>query len=785
MMSMTFETVKAAGLFDDSYGGQVVDTYNNSSSLFGDYGGLVVDTYNNTDCCSDTNLVPLIGDSLVPVIYDNSYNGIYVTPTINYGYSTGYNNTYSGSSNWLSNYVNPYAGLYNRGGGSSGSGSTSGSSSNVNNSNSSVNNSGNAYDNSITNWYDNSLTHINNSSNYSFCNGNNNCNNTNTTIVSNSTNVNGNNNNVNTNANNTAPQLNCGAGYNPINGNCVQDIITTTPTPTYTPTPIYVNPSPIITNPIVYNPTPIYNNIYNSPNYTTPIYNNIYNTGYITPTYYNQTQYKTCNNNTTVPVWQSCYKYCNTTGANILETENCPINYNNSSYSNYGYVVSTNYINYPTVHITANPMIISAGESTQLSWAAANSSYCTASNGWAGSPVLIGNRTVNNLMRNMTFTITCYSSSGQSVSDTVSVIVNNNAPYNKAVTTIPNNITNNSAVCNGVGIVNTKVSTNGWFEVSEYDSNNNIIRTSNTNSANIGSNSSNYYSAPINGLKSNTKYSCLAVINNTYGIWKSEAMTFRTVNDNVKYISPMITINKNIKINKINKVSKVTNVKPVSIECVDTNGNKMSLENGQKLITLNINKVNSNIIRGETNSYTVSIKNISKVDIKDVNMQIAMDKALSMVDNNTFEAVSDNGNITYTKNIGVLNANQEKTFIIKVKTNDIINNNMSGVNNNSSAVTTVSASYIVSTTKGDMKDEVNVYSIDNITEPVKVGDGQNVISGDIKNIDLNKDDKVKSKTLGQIIDNMSATEWLATLAMIVIIGVLIRNIWMVYSEGKK
>ena len=84
-----------------------------------------------------------------------------------------------------------------------------------------------------------------------------------------------------------------------------------------------------------------------------------------------------------------------------------------------------------------------------------------------------------------------------------------------------------------------------------------------------------------------------------------------------------------------------------------------------------------------------------------------------------------------------------------------------------------------------MKDEVNVYSIDNITEPVKVGDGQNVISGDIKNIDLNKDDKVKSKTLGQIIDNMSATEWLATLAMIVIIGVLIRNIWMVYSEGKK
>ena len=747
---------------------------------WGDTGGVL---RINEDCSlcgvtGGTNLVPLIGDSLVPVVYDNNYNSIYVTPTINYGYSTGYNNTYSGSSNWLSSYVNPYAGLYNGGGGSSGSGSTGGSSSNVNNSNSSVNNSGNTYDNSLTN--------INNSSNYSFCNGTNNCNNTNTNIVSNP--INTNNNNVNTNTNNTASQLNCGAGYSPINGNCVQDRVIPTPTPT--PIPI-----PTVTNPIVYNTTPIYNNVYNSPNYTTPIYNNIYNSGYSTPTYYNQTQYKTCNNNTTIPVWQNCYKYCSTTATNILETESCPINYsNNYSYNNYEYVTPTVYTIYPTVHITANPMIVNAGESTQLAWAASNASYCTASNGWTGSPVLIGNRNVNNLTHNMTFTITCYNSNGQSVSDTVSVLVNNNAPYNKAVTTIPNNITNNSAVCNGVGIVNTHVRTNGWFEISEYDTNNNIIRNSNTNSAYIGMSSSNYYSAPINGLKANTKYSCLAVINNSYGVWKSEAMTFRTTGSKVLYINSAFTLKKT-------KNTKVTTVKPITVHCVDTNGNKMTIANGKKLIAININKSNSNIVKGEVNSYIITIKNIGNVDVKDVSIQLAMDKSLGMIDNNNFETINDGGAIIYKVNIGILSKGEEKTFIVKVKTNDNIANanEAKNTNINNSVVTTVTASYIVATQKGDMKDEVNVYSIDNIVEPVKVNDekstnnnqksdGQNVTNGDIKNIDLSKDnkgDKVKSKTLGQIIDSMSTTEWLAVLAMIVIICILIRNITMAYNSKEK
>ena len=743
-----------------------------------------------------TNLVPLIGDSLVPVVYDNSYNGIYVTPTINYGYSTGYNNTYSGSSNWISGYVNPYAGLYNGGSGSSGSGSTGGSSSNVNNSNSSVNNSGNIYDNSLTN--------TNNSSNYSFCNGTNNCNNINTNIVSNSTNVNGNNNNVNTNANNTASQLNCGAGYNPINGNCVQDIIITTPTPTYTPTPtptpIYINPTPVITNPIVYNATPIYNNVYNSPNYTTPIYNNIYNSGYSTPTYYNQTQYKTCNNNTTIPVWQNCYKYCSLTGQNILETENCPINYNNNYSYNNGYITPLVSVSYPTVHITANPMIVTAGESTQLAWAASNASYCTASNGWTGSPVLIGNRNVNNLIHNMTFTITCYNQNGQSSSDAVSIIVNNNAPYNKAVTTIPNNITNNSAVCNGVGIVNTHIRTNGWFEVSEYDTNNNVIRNSNTNSAYIGMSSSNYYSAPINGLKANTKYSCLAVINNSYGVWKSEAMTFRTAGSKVLYINSMLTVKKT-------KNTKVTTVKPITVHCVDTNGNKMTIANGKKLIAININKFNSNIVKGEVNSYTITIKNTGNVDVKDVSIQLAMDKSLIMIDNNNFETINDNGAMLYKVNIGILAKGEEKTFIVKVKTSDNIANinEDTNTNINNSVVTNITASYIVSTSKGDMKDEINVYSVDSIVDPIKVDNtnkninnnqntnnksinGQDITSDDIKNIDLSKDnkgDKVKSKTLGQIIDSMSATEWLAVLAMIVIICILIRNISMAYNSKEK
>ncbi len=787
-----------------SYAQSDID-WSTNTTVFGNTGGVlrIVEDCSGCGIPYNDGLVPVTSRNMVPVVYEdnNIYGGTgygifdtyHVTPN---------SNNYS-NSNWLNNYVNPYAGLYNSGSGSSGSGASSGSS-NINNSNSSVNNSGNTYDNSVTNWTDNSINDysINTSTNYSFCNGNNNCNNTNTTVISNP--INGNYNNVNTSANNTGSQMACGTGYSAINGNCVQDRVST---PIYTaPVPIHVNTTPIYNN--------IYNNIYSTPTYTTP-------------TYYNHTQYKTCNNNTTIPVWQSCYKYCSITGTNILETEtcqklcannvyvyeyqSCPINYNN----NYVYGTPIVYVIYPTVRITASPMIINAGESTQLNWAASNASYCTASNGWTGSPTLIGNRTVNNLTHNMTFTITCYNSNGQSVSDTVSVIVNNNAPYNKAVTTIPNNITNSSAVCNGVGIVNTHVSTNGWFEISEYDVNNNVISNSNTNSAYIGVSSSNYYSAPINGLKSNTKYSCRAVINNSYGIWKGEPMAFRTSGANISYITHIVTVKNTA--NKVkgtkNTKSKVAVVKPSTIECVDTNGNKMTLANGQKLITLNINKVNSNIVKGEINSYTVTIKNISKVDVKDVNIQLAMDKSLIIVDNSTFETTNDKEALLYKVNIGVLGKGEEKTFIIKVKTRDTtninktrdttnINNSNKSINNNT-IVTTVTASYIVATSKGDMKDEVNVYSIDNIVDPVSVNNINNeasntVTNTNIKNINLSKDDNlnkddilnkdgsnnVNSKTLGQIIDSMSATEWLAVLAMLVIIAILSRNVW-VAIENKR
>jgi len=82
----------------------------------------------------------------------------------------------------------------------------------------------------------------------------------------------------------------------------------------------------------------------------------------------------------------------------------------------------------PSVDLKANgsdgPITAYYQDFISLSWTSKNASSCQASGDWSGSKPTSGQESIQlNSVKTYTFTITCYSSSGQSASDSVKVIV--------------------------------------------------------------------------------------------------------------------------------------------------------------------------------------------------------------------------------------------------------------------------------------------------------------------------------------------------------------------------
>jgi len=82
----------------------------------------------------------------------------------------------------------------------------------------------------------------------------------------------------------------------------------------------------------------------------------------------------------------------------------------------------------PSVDLKANdsdgPVTVHYQDFISLSWTSQNASYCQASEDWSGSRPTSGTESIQlNSVKTYTFTLTCYSSSGQSASDLVTVIV--------------------------------------------------------------------------------------------------------------------------------------------------------------------------------------------------------------------------------------------------------------------------------------------------------------------------------------------------------------------------
>jgi len=82
----------------------------------------------------------------------------------------------------------------------------------------------------------------------------------------------------------------------------------------------------------------------------------------------------------------------------------------------------------PSIDLKANgsdgPVIVHYQDFVSLSWTSQNAVSCQASGDWSGSKPTSGAESIQlNSVKTYTFTLTCYSSSGQSASDSVRVIV--------------------------------------------------------------------------------------------------------------------------------------------------------------------------------------------------------------------------------------------------------------------------------------------------------------------------------------------------------------------------
>ncbi|MFH0792014.1 MAG: hypothetical protein V1905_02260 [bacterium] len=102
----------------------------------------------------------------------------------------------------------------------------------------------------------------------------------------------------------------------------------------------------------------------------------------------------------------------------------------------------------PTVDIKANgydgSINIPYNNTATLTWTSYNATSCTAMNGWSGSKGVSGSEITENLTNTKTYTIVCYGTSGNSVSDSVTVTVSDQSLYvsltvNPAIGTAPLN----------------------------------------------------------------------------------------------------------------------------------------------------------------------------------------------------------------------------------------------------------------------------------------------------------------------------------------------------------
>jgi hypothetical protein len=323
--------------------------------------------------------------------------------------------------------------------------------------------------------------------------------------------------------------------------------------------------------------------------------------------------------------------------------------------------------------------------------------------------------------------------------------------FNNVVTSVVTEITNTSARCNGIGLIANGALSTGWFEYGETPS---LGRS--TASASIGSAPTATFSNVLANLKPNTRYYCRAVMQNQHGTVKGEIVGFTTKGTAVAYVKPVTTTTK--------VTTKTATKKTNQILCVDgtyvttgSDGAASLINNGEKLIALQIEKSSGGLSSNQTVVYKLTYKNLSDTRVTGVAMRVNVPVEITGV-------LTSSGTYDEAGHTIILSQNSIDPYATGVVTwsGKIAKDAPAG----KSIVTTAYTSYTVPGTS--VTDEVTAYVVDQIA----VG----------SNTNTNNDTKV-SVDRAFLPDNL--VEWLALIAIIFIIFILGRSVYTSYREDRR
>jgi hypothetical protein len=325
--------------------------------------------------------------------------------------------------------------------------------------------------------------------------------------------------------------------------------------------------------------------------------------------------------------------------------------------------------------------------------------------------------------------------------------------FNNVVTSIATQITNTSGRCNGIGLIANGAQSTAWFEYGETA---NLGRT--TASASIGSSATAPFSNVLANLKPNTKYFCRAVMQNQHGTVKGEIVSFITKSSVTKYVKPVTKT----------KVTKTTTKKPApKNEIVCSDGTTVQVKNttaatlinnGDKLISLEVEKLDGRLTSGEEVRYKISYKNLADARLTGVVLKVTLPPEIvfTTTTGGTFDAETR----TITLNQDTVDPYAEGSVVIM---GTVMKNAPIG----KTIVTNVYTLYTVPDTK--TQDEVSAYVVGSI----------------VPDATTTKNDTGAKKVVGLSSEKgfmpNSLVEWVALLAILFIIFILGRSIYASYK----
>jgi len=324
--------------------------------------------------------------------------------------------------------------------------------------------------------------------------------------------------------------------------------------------------------------------------------------------------------------------------------------------------------------------------------------------------------------------------------------------FNNVVTSLATQVTNTSGRCNGIGLIANNAQSTGWFE---YGETTNLGRT--TASAQIGSSDTAPFSNVLANLKPSTKYYCRAVMQNQFGIVKGEIVSFTTTAKATTYVKPVAVTKKPV---------VKTPVKTNTITCSDgttvQTKNQTSatlLSQGEKLISLQIEKVSGKLTAGDSVTYKVNYKNLIDARLSGIVVKIALPQEIVFA--STTVGTFDEGTRTLTLSQNTIDPYTEGTILIS---GTIAKNAPIGK-------TIITNAYVAYTVPGtNTQDEVTAYVIGSI----------------VPNTEISKSDTGAKNVIGQNVGKgfMPSTliEWLALLAIVFIIFILGRSVYASYKD---